>query len=899
MAYHALSDNFAAFFTRLNPSPTFIQRAASHHATVTGLIEDRAGLARSLSPQCFLQGSYRQRTAIYTINDVDIVVLCELWHPGAGNGEGSSSSRHDIFDTIAAPLLADGRYRDKVRYSPQSMCIKVDLGIKLEILPVVYKAGTTDPRAEPFRLFRPETDQWEDGYARYHQQWLSWKNGQAHDNFIPCIKVLKHLRSRFGLGAVSFHLECLLFRLPDHLFAGGPADYIAQVLDYLARIPALVGYPGGFPTDARTQLATLAYYYLLADPNTTFLDFFGGYNPGTSWTDHWSPAAAYNIGQPAGGWSLFASGTDPAVATLSYHVYQRAFSNALVLYKPLSYANGVTGTLADGTATTHALAAMYYPLQADGTLGAPVSSVTLRNGEGAILIKTPIVGASNFVVTGFPSSTTSGAPGSFSVTVKDTGGNIVTGYTGTVHFTSSDLAAILPADYTFTATDAGTHTFGATFRTTGIQSLTATDTTWGVITGTQSGITVNQGVVSQLAITAPSSATAGSVFTVSVTAQDQSGGTVPGYSGTVHFTSTDPAAVLPADYTFVAADTGTHIFNVILKTAGSQTVTVTDTAQASITATGSVSVNPAAASTLSLTGFPSPITAGTVGSVTVMAKDAYGNTATSYTGTVHFTSSDAQAGLPADYTFVAADTGTHIFNVILKTAGSQTVTVTDTAQASITATGSVSVNPAAASTLSLTGFPSPITAGTVGSVTVMAKDAYGNTATSYTGTVHFTSGDPQADLPANYTFTTADRGVHTFSATFKTAGTRTLTATDTSTSSITGKSGGIVVNPAAASTLVVSGFPTSITQGTAGTFTVTAIDAYGNVATGYTGTIHFTSSDPRAKLPADYSFTAADKGVHTFSATFNTVGTQSLTATDMSNSLLDGIETGIVVKKKK
>ena len=33
---------------------------------------------------------------------------------------------------------------------------------------------------------------------------------------------------------------------------------------------------GGDPTDPRTELATLAEYYLLADPNNTFLDFFGG-----------------------------------------------------------------------------------------------------------------------------------------------------------------------------------------------------------------------------------------------------------------------------------------------------------------------------------------------------------------------------------------------------------------------------------------------------------------------------------------------------------------------------------------------------------------------------------------------------------------------------------------------
>ena len=99
--------------------------------------------------------------------------------------------------------------------------------------------------------------------------------------------------------------------------------------------------------------------------------------------------------------------------------------------------------------------------------------------------------------------------------------------------------------------------------------------------------------------------------------------------------------------------------------------------------------------------------------------------------------------------------------------------------------------------------------------------------------------------------------------------------------------------------MIVSGFPLAITQGVSGTFTVTAMDPYGNVATGYTGTVHFTSSDPRAKLPADYSFTAADNGVHTFKAIFNTVGTESLTATDTVNSLITGIETGIVVKSKR
>ena len=145
---------------------------------------------------------------------------------------------------------------------------------------------------------------------------------------------------------------------------------------------------GGSPTDPRTQIATLAYYYLVGDPKSTFLMFFGGESPNTSWTNHWSPAAAYDIGQPVGTWSVFAQGADPTNANLTYKIYQRSYANALVLYKPLSYNLGQgTGTLSDATATTHQLNGTYRILNADGTLSGPVTSVTLRNGEGAILIK--------------------------------------------------------------------------------------------------------------------------------------------------------------------------------------------------------------------------------------------------------------------------------------------------------------------------------------------------------------------------------------------------------------------------------------------------------------------------------------------------------------------------------
>jgi hypothetical protein len=187
------------------------------------------------------------------------------------------------------------------------------------------------------------------------------------------------------------------------------------------------------------------------------------------------------------------------------------------------------------------------------------------------------------------------------------------------------------------------------------------------------------------------------------------------------------------------------------------------------------------------------------------------------------------------------------------------------------------LNPTA-NRLAVNGLGSSV-AGTAFTITVTAQDPYGNVSTGYRGTVHFTSSDPRATLPADYTFTSADNGVHTFSATLFTAGAQTVTATDTYTA-ITGSGQGSV-SPSAAATLLVTA-PTSSIAGQAFTVTVTALDAYGNTATGYRGTIHFRSSDGQAGLPVNYTFTASDAGVHTFVNTFTlkTVGSQTITATD-------------------
>ena len=115
------------------------------------------------------------------------------------------------------------------------------------------------------------------------------------------------------------------------------------------------------------------------------------------------------------------------------------------------------------------------------------------------------------------------------------------------------------------------------------------------------------GAVSQLAVSAPTGVTAGSPFNITVTAENSSGNVATGYMGTVQFASGDSLAGLPASYTFVAADQGTHTFAVTLKTAGTQYVNATDAMTSSITGTDpGIVVQPAGAAALARRRLPEP-----------------------------------------------------------------------------------------------------------------------------------------------------------------------------------------------------------------------------------------------------------------------------------------------------
>jgi hypothetical protein len=101
-------------------------------------------------------------------------------------------------------------------------------------------------------------------------------------------------------------------------------------------------------------------------------------------------------------------------------------------------------------------------------------------------------------------------PWTVTATARDSLNNPVTGgrYRGTIHFASSDGSARLPANYTFTALDAGTHAFpnAVAINTPGEQTVTASDIANTAVSGSamvdacgpQPGQTPNQRFLAQV-----------------------------------------------------------------------------------------------------------------------------------------------------------------------------------------------------------------------------------------------------------------------------------------------------------------------------------------------------------------------------------------------------------------
>jgi hypothetical protein len=179
----------------------------------------------------------------------------------------------------------------------------------------------------------------------------------------------------------------------------------------------------------------------------------------------------------------------------------------------------------------------------------------------------------------------------------------------------------------------GTTTVAGTFSFT----VQATDTHLAGLTGTQTlSLTVSPGAATSFRLVAPSGATAGAPFNVTITARDAYGNTATGYNGAATLTSSDGESVAPAPIPFTS---GTGSTTVTLTLAHAVTLTAS---AGPLTGSSSVSVSPGAAASFRLVA-PGGATVYLPFNVTIKAVDRFGNLATGYNGTVTLSSSNARS----------------------------------------------------------------------------------------------------------------------------------------------------------------------------------------------------------------------------------------------------------------
>ena len=474
------------------------------------------------------------------------------------------------------------------------------------------------------------------------------------------------------------------------------------------------------------------------------------------------------------------------------------------------------------------------------------------------------------------------------ITAVDASGNTITSYIGT-NTLSSSLGTITPTSTAAFAS--GSWTGQVTLDTAG------TGVTIGTSGGGKSGtsgsfiVSATAPVLTSFAFNTVGSQAVNTAFSITVTAKDQFGATYTGYTGTPTLTYS-AGAINPSNIgAFVA---GTKTGSVTVTVAGTGvTITATDVSTTGISNQFTVGSGTPALDHFSFSTISSPQLPNTAISVTITAIDQFGATYTGYNGANTLSASAGETITPS--TTSAFNSGVWQSTVQLSTAATGVTISTSSASGKIGTSNSFDVSTALPvfDHFMLTGCPSSVVSGvSFGGVIVTAKDQYGNTLTSYTGSVWFTTTDGSGVIPYRpgytYTFTGGDNGVHTFSGfQFLTQPSQTITVTDGLKSAT---SSAITVNPPASVLVYTAG--TSQTLGvnslssvitvqrkdnignpvSAGTITVTVhSDSLGGVfydSGGVTVITQVTIAD--GSDSADFTYKDANSGTPTLTTTYLT-----------------------------
>ena len=404
--------------------------------------------------------------------------------------------------------------------------------------------------------------------------------------------------------------------------------------------------------------------------------------------------------------------------------------------------------------------------------------------------------------------------------------------------------------------------------------------TWTAASSPVTSVTLSSGALDHFVLSAATTTpSAGVADNLTVTAKDVAGNTVTAYGGSSNLTFSGANAIGSFNPTVTnssgtavnfGAPTAVNFTNGVATVSGSsngamilykvETANIVVSDGTHTNGAGlAITVGPGAFNSFT---FPTPATqtAGTAFNVSLTAKDAWGNTATGYTGakSVVFTGaanspSGTAPSYPASITFTGGVAAT--IPITLYNAASTTLTATEAGKSG--STGAFTVSPLAINSFSLAAATTNPAAGASDNLTITALDLYGNTATSYAGsknltfsgasnagTVHptVTNAAGTATSFGTATAITFTNGVSTAGGVMRLYALETAHVVVADGSYTNGAGLAVTVGPGS---FTVS-TPTTQTAGTAFTVSITAKDAAGATATKYTGTQCLILSGPTA-----------------------------------------------------
>lgn len=474
------------------------------------------------------------------------------------------------------------------------------------------------------------------------------------------------------------------------------------------------------------------------------------------------------------------------------------------------------------------------------------SAGALSSAPSAAFEVTPATAARIVITTEPPASVVAGAPMTIGVTARDTLGNTVTAFTGTVTLSllGNPTGDTLQGTVTLAASG-GVATFTTPFvRRAGVGYTILAES--GALRDTSAAFSVVASGTTHLAFATqpPAAHTAGSAFSLVVAARDSFGNLATSFGDSVILAlSSNPAGDVLQGTTRAAAAGGQAVYDSVLLRRAASGITLTATSGALPVATSSpFDIVPAAPAVLEFTSQPpGTVIAGAQFSVAVTVKDAFGNTVVSYNGSVTLALAANPGGATlSGTTTVSVSAGVASFaGLSLDRAGTGYTLSASSGALPAAASSTFNVEPSLATQLVFTTQPpDTITAGEPISVVVTARDAQGNTATSFADSVRLALAvNPGNDTIQGLTAAAPVNGVAAFTGPFlrRAQSGYALSAT---AGALSAASEPFTVRAAAATRLVIATEPPlSVTAGAPFAVEVAARDSFGNVVSTFADTV--------------------------------------------------------------